>query len=96
MIKRGELYYADLSPVVGSEQGGVRPVLVVPGRRGRAFESPHSDTFQMMAKSFLPSFFLRSWRVLPLLLPTRKLGRIIPIKALIKEFINGITIYGIC
>ena len=28
-IKRGELYYADLSPVVGSEQGGVRPVLVV-------------------------------------------------------------------
>ena len=28
-IKRGELYYANLSPVVGSEQGGVRPVLVV-------------------------------------------------------------------
>jgi len=28
-IKRGELYYADLSPVIGSEQGGVRPVLVV-------------------------------------------------------------------
>ena len=28
-IKRGELYYADLSPVVGSEQGGIRPVLVV-------------------------------------------------------------------
>ena len=29
MIKRGELYYADLSPVVGSEQGGIRPVLIV-------------------------------------------------------------------
>lgn len=29
MIKRGDLYYADLSPVVGSEQGGVRPVLVL-------------------------------------------------------------------
>ena len=28
-IKRGEIYYADLSPVVGSEQGGVRPVLIV-------------------------------------------------------------------
>ena len=28
-VKRGELYYADLSPVVGSEQGGIRPVLVV-------------------------------------------------------------------
>ena len=28
-IKRGEIYYADLSPVVGSEQGGVRPVLII-------------------------------------------------------------------
>ena len=28
-IKRGDLYYADLSPVVGSEQGGVRPVLII-------------------------------------------------------------------
>lgn len=28
-IHRGEIYYADLSPVVGSEQGGVRPVLIV-------------------------------------------------------------------
>ncbi len=28
-IKRGEIYYADLSPVVGSEQGGIRPVLIV-------------------------------------------------------------------
>ena len=29
MIRRGDVYYADLSPVVGSEQGGVRPVVVV-------------------------------------------------------------------
>ena len=28
-MKRGDIYYADLSPVVGSEQGGVRPVLVI-------------------------------------------------------------------
>lgn len=28
-VKRGEIYYADLSPVVGSEQGGVRPVLIL-------------------------------------------------------------------
>ena len=28
-VKRGEVFYADLSPVVGSEQGGVRPVLIV-------------------------------------------------------------------
>ena len=31
-VKRGELYYADLSPVVGSEQGGIRPVLRPPIR----------------------------------------------------------------
>ena len=29
MIKRGDIYYADLRPVVGSEQGGVRPVLII-------------------------------------------------------------------
>jgi len=28
-IRRGDIYYADLSPVVGSEQGGIRPVLIV-------------------------------------------------------------------
>ena len=37
MIKRGELYYADLSPVVGSEQGGVRPVLVVQNDIGNRY-----------------------------------------------------------
>ena len=29
VIKRGDMFYADLSPVVGSEQGGVRPVLII-------------------------------------------------------------------
>lgn len=29
MIKRGDIYYADLRPVVGSEQGGIRPVLII-------------------------------------------------------------------
>ena len=37
MIKRGELYYADLSPVVGSEQGGVRPVLIVQNNIGNKY-----------------------------------------------------------
>ncbi|MBO5925959.1 MAG: type II toxin-antitoxin system PemK/MazF family toxin, partial [Clostridia bacterium] len=37
MIKRGELYYADLSPVVGSEQGGVRPVLVLQNDVGNKY-----------------------------------------------------------
>lgn len=37
MIKRGELYYADLSPVVGSEQGGIRPILIVQNDIGNKF-----------------------------------------------------------
>jgi len=36
-IKRGELYYADLSPVVGSEQGGIRPVLIIQNNTGNMF-----------------------------------------------------------
>jgi len=36
-VKRGEIYYADLSPVVGSEQGGVRPVLIVQNDVGNKF-----------------------------------------------------------
>lgn len=37
MIKRGEIYFADLSPVIGSEQGGVRPVLVVQNDVGNKY-----------------------------------------------------------
>lgn len=36
-IRRGDIYYADLSPVVGSEQGGVRPVLIVQNDVGNKF-----------------------------------------------------------
>ncbi|MGN0600590.1 MAG: type II toxin-antitoxin system PemK/MazF family toxin [Oscillospiraceae bacterium] len=39
-VRRGEIYYADLSPVVGSEQGGVRPVLIVQNDIGNS----HSPT----------------------------------------------------
>jgi len=39
-IKRGEIYYADLSPVIGSEQGGMRPVLIVQNDVG----NKHSPT----------------------------------------------------
>ncbi len=37
IVKRGEVYFADLSPVVGSEQGGVRPVLVIQNNIGNRF-----------------------------------------------------------
>ena len=36
-IKRGDIYYADLSPVVGSEQGGIRPVLIVQNDVGNRY-----------------------------------------------------------
>lgn len=36
-VKRGEIYYADLSPVVGSEQGGIRPVLVLQNDIGNKY-----------------------------------------------------------
>ncbi len=36
-IKRGEIYYANLSPVVGSEQGGVRPVMIVQNDIGNRY-----------------------------------------------------------
>lgn len=39
-VKRGDIYYADLSPVVGSEQGGIRPVLIVQNDTGNR----HSPT----------------------------------------------------
>nr|WP_305829060.1 type II toxin-antitoxin system PemK/MazF family toxin [Alkaliphilus sp. B6464] len=37
IIKRGDIFYADLSPVIGSEQGGVRPVLVVQNDIGNRY-----------------------------------------------------------
>ena len=37
MVKRGDVFYADLSPVIGSEQGGVRPVLVVQNDIGNKY-----------------------------------------------------------
>ena len=40
IIKRGDMFYADLSPVIGSEQGGVRPVLIIQNDIG----NKHSPT----------------------------------------------------
>ena len=56
-VKRGDIYYADLSPVVGSEQGGVRPVLIVQNDTGNR----HSPTViaaaitSRMGKARLPT-----------------------------------------
>ncbi|MBE6996754.1 MAG: type II toxin-antitoxin system PemK/MazF family toxin [Ruminococcaceae bacterium] len=56
-VRRGEIYYADLSPVVGSEQGGMRPVLIVQNDTGNR----HSPTViaaaitSQMGKARLPT-----------------------------------------
>ena len=47
-VKRGDIFYADLSPVVGSEQGGVRPVLIVQNDTGNR----HSPTVIAAAAHF--------------------------------------------
>ncbi len=57
MIKRGDIYFADLSPVVGSEQGGVRPVLVIQNDVGNKF-SPTvivSAITSQLSKAKLPT-----------------------------------------
>ena len=42
-IKRGDLFYADLSPVIGSEQGGVRPVLIIQNNIGNKYLTPNKN-----------------------------------------------------
>lgn len=56
IIKRGDIFYADLDPVVGSEQGGIRPVLVVQNNVGNR----HSPTLVVLPlstakKNYLPT-----------------------------------------
>ena len=37
MVKRGDIFYADLSPVIGSEQGGIRPVIIIQNDIGNKY-----------------------------------------------------------
>ena len=56
-VKRGDIYYADLSPVVGSEQGGLRPVLIIQNDVGNRY-SPTviaAAITSRMGKSKLPT-----------------------------------------
>ena len=55
-VRRGEIYYADLSPVVGSEQGGVRPVLIVQNDTGNR----HSPTVNAAAITSQSSGWINS------------------------------------
>jgi len=56
-VKRGEIYYADLNPIIGSEQGGLRPVLIIQNDKG----NQHSPTVIIAAitgkpkKEYMPT-----------------------------------------
>ena len=57
VIKRGEIYYADLNPVVGSEQGGIRPIIVLQNDVGNKY-SPTviaAATTSRLTKAKLPT-----------------------------------------
>ena len=54
LIKRGDIFYADLNPVVGSEQGGIRPVLVVQNNVGNR----HSPTIVVLPLSTAKKHYL--------------------------------------
>ena len=60
-IYRGEMYYADLSPVIGSEQGGKRPVLIIQNNIGNIY-SPTvivaAMTGKVRRKAKLPTHFI--------------------------------------
>ena len=56
-MKRGEIYRADLDPVIGSEQGGIRPVLIIQNDRGNQY-SPTvivAAITAQMKKTYLPT-----------------------------------------
>lgn len=62
MIKRGDVYYADLSPVVGSEQGGVRPVVVVQNDKGNRYSKTIivAPVSKKMSKPSIPTHVIFS------------------------------------
>ena len=66
-IKRGYLYYADLSPVVGSEQGGVRPVLIIQNDIGNKYSPTLVDLpISTAKKHYLPTHIhIRGSKALP-------------------------------
>lgn len=68
MIKRGDIFYADLSPVIGSEQGGVRPVVVVQNDIGNKY-SPTiivAAITSQLNKAKLPTHVNVNAKVVPL------------------------------
>ena len=67
LIKRGDIFYADLNPVVGSEQGGIRPVLIVQNNVGNKY-SPTLVVLPISTakKHYLPThIYIQGSKALP-------------------------------
>ena len=47
VVKRGDMFYADLSPVVGSEQGGIRPVLIIQNDLGNKYSPTETNKTEL-------------------------------------------------
>ena len=54
-IRRGDIYYAELNPVVGSEQGGTRPVLIISNDIGNR-HSPNWIVLRRFTQPYIPHF----------------------------------------
>ena len=55
IIKRGDMFYADLSPVIGSEQGGIRPVLIIQNDTGNKYSPTVIDKNKLPTHIEIPS-----------------------------------------
>ena len=49
IIKRGDIYYANLNPVIGSEQGGTRPVLIISNDTGNKHSRSEEHTSELQS-----------------------------------------------
>ena len=55
LIKRGDIFYADLSPIIGSEQDGIRPVLVIQNDTGNKYSTYRYNGTHILQKEKQPS-----------------------------------------
>lgn len=63
-IRRGDIYYADLRPVVGSEQGGIRPVVILQNNTGNQF-SPTTIAAALTSRILMESSFIQRLQAVP-------------------------------
>ena len=61
-VRRGDIYYVDLDPVIGSEQGGIRPVLVISNNTGNR-HSPTVIIAAITSRVYTKSKYQHMWQL---------------------------------